>query len=323
MHVMCLKDKQWDWSQGSRLACGPDAVRIQIKATALNRADLLQRAGHYPPPPGASPILGLECAGYVLECGSAVDLFSVGDAVCALLAGGGYATEVVVPAGQVLPIPEGLSMCEAAGIPEAFATAYLNLYLEAGLSPGEKVMVHAGASGVGTAAIQLLKGSNNPCFVTVSTAKKLKACLALGADAGMLRQEKNMLSTALHWAGDAGVSVVLDPVGGSYLADHQQILTTDGRLVIIGLMGGRQANLDLGLLLSKRLKIIGSTLRSRTIVEKTKLMQALYTNVWPAFSNGKIKPVIDAVMPISQVDLAHARLAENHTIGKVILQVAN
>ncbi|MEM9624501.1 MAG: alcohol dehydrogenase catalytic domain-containing protein, partial [Pseudomonadota bacterium] len=204
--------------------CGPGEVKIRVAATAVNRADLVQVTGGYPPPPGASEIVGLECAGEVVEVGEGVQRVVPGDSVCALLAGGGYAESVVVPAGQVVPIPAGLSAVEAAAIPEVFATAYLNLYIEAATQPGEKVILHAGASGVGTAAIQLLKQSHNPSFVTVGSQSKIDACCALGADAGFERHAGSFVESAQAWAGDNGVDVILDPVGASYLADNLNLL---------------------------------------------------------------------------------------------------
>ena len=238
------------WADFASAQCAGE-VKVRVHATAINRADLLQRAGGYPPPPGASPIMGLECAGEVIEIGEGVQRCKVGDAVCALLAGGGYAEEVVVAAGQVLPVPKGLSMVQAAALPEVFATAYLNLYTEGALQTAEKVIVHAGASGVGTAAIQLLKQSGNPVFVTVGSDEKLKSCVELGADTGSVRHEGSFAEAATAWAGEPGVDVILDPVGGQYLADNLGVLGLGGRLVLIGLMGGAVTEVSLALLMLK------------------------------------------------------------------------
>jgi putative PIG3 family NAD(P)H quinone oxidoreductase len=308
------------WQDSPSPDLGTGEVRIAAHATAINRADLVQRSGGYPPPPGASPILGLECAGEVIEVGEGVARVAVGDQVCALLSGGGYAEEVVVPAGQVLKIPAGLSMVEAAALPEVFATAYLNLFMEAGLAPGEKAVIHAGASGVGTAAIQLCRALGNPCFVTLGGQNKLDACLALGAEAGFNRHEGNFLDSVKAWAPE-GVDVILDPVGAGYLADNLTSLALNGRLVLIGLMGGAAAEINLGLLMMKRLRIIGSTLRARPIAAKAAVMDQLQVVVWPKIESGEIRPVVDTVYPISEADAAHQHVAANNTIGKVVLQI--
>ncbi|MDP6970592.1 MAG: NAD(P)H-quinone oxidoreductase, partial [Pseudomonadales bacterium] len=256
------------WQEVDAPRVGVGEVRIEVAASAINRADLAQRAGAYPPPPGASSIMGLECSGVVTETGEGVQRVSVGDEVCALLAGGGYAEQVVVPAGQVLKVPRGLSMEQAAAIPEVFATAYLNLYMEANLQPGELVVLHAGASGVGTAGIQLCKATHNPVFVTAGNEEKIAQCVGLGADAGWDRHQGSFRDAVSAWSQGQGADVILDPVGGSYLADNLASLRLDGRLVIIGLMGGATSEVNLGLMIMKRLRVIGSTLRARTISAK-------------------------------------------------------
>jgi putative PIG3 family NAD(P)H quinone oxidoreductase len=309
------------WADYATSECGPGELRIQIKATAINRADLLQRAGGYAPPPGASEIMGLECAGEVVELGADVSEYQIGDGVCALLAGGGYAEEVVVAAGQVLPIPSGLSFVEAAALPEVFATAYLNLYMEGELLDGERVILHAGASGVGTAAIQMLKHSNNPSFVTVGSKDKLAQCLALGASGGSVRHDGSFLAKAQEWAGPNGVDVILDPVGASYLADNLMVLGMGGRLVLIGLMGGIQSEVNLALLMMKRARVIGSTLRARPVAEKTVVMQGLLHDVWPKIEAGEIRPVIDAQFSIQEMQTAHELMVGNGTVGKIVLSV--
>ena len=309
------------WADFAPSDCTAGTVKIRVHATAINRADLLQRAGGYPPPPGASPIMGLECAGEVIEIGEGVQRCKVGDHVCALLAGGGYAEEVIVPAGQVLPVPNGLSMVEAAALPEVFATAYLNLYMEGALQAAEKVIVHAGASGVGTAAIQLLAQSNNPVFVTVGSAAKLQNCIELGAAAGSVRHEGSFADAARQWAGDAGVDVILDPVGGQYLMDNLNLLGLGGRLVLIGLMGGAVTEINLALLMGKRARVVGSTLRARPISEKAAVMDQLAKNVWPGIESGAIKPIIEAEFAIHKVAEAHALMASNNTVGKIVLTV--
>ncbi len=295
-------------------------VQIAVAASGLNRADLLQVAGGYPPPPGASPILGLECSGMVTAVGEGVMRVAPGDAVCALLAGGGYAETVVAPAGQVLKIPAGgLSVADAAALPEAFATAWLNLYMEAGLARRERVLVHAGASGVGTAAIQLCKASGNPVFVTVGDEAKLARCLALGASAGCNRRQGSFAGQLAEWTQQAGVDVILDPVGGAYLKDNLASLARDGRLILIGLMGGAKAEIALGAMLMKRQRLIGSTLRARSVAAKSAIMDGLKQSVWPAVEAGAIKPIIEARFPAGEAQAAQELLASNRTFGKVLL----
>jgi len=309
------------WKENPDPDLKKDEVLIRIKASAINRADLLQRSGNYPVPPGASPILGLECAGVVEEVGGQVKNFRKGDEVCALLAGGGYAEKVSVPSGQVLKIPKGFSFEQAAALPEVFATAYFNLYMEANLSVGEKALIHAGASGVGTAAIQICKSKGNPCFVTAGTKEKISRCMELGAEGGAIRNEENFADAIAKWTENKGVQVILDPVGANYLEDNMKSLTLEGRLVMIGLMGGAKATINLGLLMMKRLRIIGSTLRAQPIAKKTEIMNNLKENVWPSLESGDIKPIIDTVIPIEEVDKAHKLMESNQTFGKVILKV--
>ena len=311
------------WGDAEEPALGVGQVRIRNHATAVNRADLLQRAGGYPPPAGASPVLGLECAGVVLEVGSGVRRVAPGDAVCALLAGGGYAETVVAPAGQVLPKPRGLSFAQAAALPEVFATAYLNLFLEAKLAKGERAAVHAGASGVGTAAIALCRAFGNPVFVTAGSADKIVRCRELGADAGWNRRDGSFLEPLRSWSEGCGADAILDPVGGAYLQDNLAALAADGRLVLIGLLGGAKAELPLADVLARRLKIIGSTLRARSIAAKAAVMDALAARVWPLLESGAIAPAIERVLPIADAAAAHALLASNETFGKVVLAVAD
>ncbi len=319
MKAILIENKQLIWGDTHEEACGPGQVKIQVAASAVNRADLMQVIGGYPPPAGASPILGLECAGLVVEVGEGVQRVRVGDSVCALLAGGGYAERVVVPAGQVLPVPQGLSLVEAAALPEVFATAYLNLYMEAQLAPNESVLLHAGASGVGTAAIQLLKCTNNPCFVTTGSGNKIAECVALGAEGGFDRHQGSFVEAVRAWCGEAGVDVVLDPVGGAYLTDNLSIMGLGGRLVLIGLMGGVQTELNLAVMMMKRLRIVGSTLRARPISEKAAVMDQLQQKVWPNIESGKIKPIIETTIPMAEAGRAHTLIASNETVGKVVL----
>ncbi|HEX7035911.1 MAG TPA: NAD(P)H-quinone oxidoreductase [Pseudomonadales bacterium] len=322
MKAILIDDDRLRWTDAPDPALGPGQVRIRVAATAVNRADLAQRAGRYPPPPGASEILGLECAGEVLEVDEGVTRVRPGDRVCALLAGGGYAEQVVVPAGQVLKVPEGFDAVQAAAIPEVFATAYLNLYMEAALRTGERVLLHAGASGVGTAAIQLCRAFHNPCFVTAGSQDKIERCVALGADGGVNRHAGGFEEPVRVWSDGAGVDVILDPVGGAYLQQNLQCLAPGGRLVLIGLMGGARAEANLGLLMMKRLRVIGSTLRARPIGEKAAVMDALKARVWPLFESGAIVPVVDEVVPIEEAERAHALVESNETVGKVVLTVS-
>lgn len=303
------------WVEAERPTCDAGQVRIRVAAAGLNRADLLQRAGLYPPPPGASPYMGLECAGVISEVGPGAD-WRVGDRVCALLAGGGMAEEVVVDARHVLPVPEGLSLEEAAAIPEVYATAWLNLFQLGGLKAGEKVLVHAGASGVGSAAIQLCKAFGNPIWVSVGSAERLSYCQDLGAAGGVVRSE-NLEALA----GFAPFDVILDPVGASYAALNLKSLARDGRWVIIGLMGGRTAELDLAQVLAKRLQITGSTLRNRDDGFKAEVLRELGQQVWPLFSEGRLAPQLVGSYPVSDAQAAYEELAGNQVSGKLVLVI--
>lgn len=306
---------QLEWGAQPRPECDVGQIRIRVAAAGLNRADLLQRNGLYPPPPGVTPVLGLECAGVVSEVGAG-SRWRVGDRVCALLAGGGMAEEVVVDARHALPVPEGLSLQEAAVLPEVYATAWLNLFQLARLQPGEKVLLHAGASGVGSAGIQLCKAFGNPVWVSVGSAERLAYCESLGAQGGVQRGE------GLAGLRDFGpYDVILDPVGASYAADNLKMLALDGRWVIIGLMGGRKAELDLALLLGKRIQMIGSTLRSRDAESKAQLLAELEQQVWPLFAEGRLKPQLERSYPIADVEAAFADLASNKVQGKVVLVI--
>ena len=321
MQAILIKDGKLVWAKAPEPEVGPGTVKIAVRASAVNRADLMQAMGRYPPPPGVSEVPGLECSGEVVAVGAGVQRVAPGDAVCALLAGGGYAETVVAPAGQVLPVPRNLGLLEAAAVPEVFATAYLNLYSEAGLASGERVLVHAGASGVGTAAIQLCAQSHNPCFVTVGSRSKLDRCLALGAAGGTNRHEESFADKVAEWTGGAGFDVILDPVGAGYLRDNLASLGQDGRLILIGLMGGAQAELNLALLMMKRLRIIGSTLRARSIAAKSAVMDGLQRDVWPNIERGAIRPVVEAVVPMPEAQRAHELVAGNATVGKVLLEL--
>ncbi len=319
--VIIDEDKNLQWQDFPVPEAADSEVLIKVFATAINRADLVQRQGFYAPPPGASPVMGLECAGEIVSLGKQVSKFNVGDRVCALLAGGGYAEYAAVDEGSVLPVPAGLSFIEAACFPEVYATAWLNLFMEARLQRGERVVLHAGASGVGTAAIQLCKNFGSPCFVTAGSEEKINACVSLGADSGANRREESFLEKATAFAGEAGVDVILDPVGAAYLHDNIKLLGLNGRLVLIGLMGGNKAELDLGALMMKRVRVIGSTLRARPLSEKKEVMAQLYEKVWPLIESGEIKPILDSVFPIVEIEQAQALVASDNTTGKVVLSV--
>lgn len=320
MKAVQIEGEQLLWRDYSDPEMGANDVLIEVYATAVNRADLVQRAGFYPPPPGASEIMGLECAGVIVAVGANAKRFKVGDQVCALLSGGGYAEKVAVAEQQVAPLPKGMSLENAAAIVEVFATAYLNLYMEAAMQPGEKALLHAGASGVGTAGIQLCKALGNPVFVTAGSSDKIAQCIALGADSGANRHEQDLQEAITTWAPE-GVNVVLDPVGAAYLQQNMATMALGGRLVVIGLMGGAEASLNVGLMMIKRFRLIGSTLRARPISEKAAVMRALETTVWPLFESGVISPIVDTVFPIDQADAAHKLVSSNETFGKVVLKV--
>ncbi|NMZ35809.1 zinc-binding dehydrogenase [Pseudomonas proteolytica] len=304
-----------EWVETPSPTCDVGQVRIRVAAAGLNRADLLQRAGLYPPPPGASEVLGLECSGVISEVGAGSS-WQVGDRVCALLAGGGMAQEVVVDARHVLPVPEGLSLAEAAALPEVYSTAWLNLFQLAALKPGEKVLLHAGASGVGSAAIQLCKAFGSPCWVSVGSADRLAYCEDLGAQGGVVRTD------GVESLGDFGpFDVILDPVGGNYAAINIKLLARDGRWVLIGLMGGREAQLDLAQVLAKRVQLLGSTLRSRDDQFKADLLSDLGQQVWPLFGEGRLSPQLAKTFAITDAEAAFAELATNQISGKLVLVI--
>ncbi|MBU6958376.1 zinc-binding dehydrogenase [Pseudomonas sp. CVAP len=304
-----------EWVEAPSPTCDVGQVRIRVAAAGLNRADLLQKAGLYPPPPGASQVLGLECSGVISEVGAGSS-WQVGDRVCALLAGGGMAEEVVVDGRHVLPAPEGLSLVEAAALPEVYSTAWLNLFQLAALKPGEKVLLHAGASGVGSAAIQLCKAFGNPCWVSVGSADRLAYCEALGAQGGVVRTD------GLDGLRDLGpFDVILDPVGANYAALNLKLLALDGRWLLIGLMGGREAPLDLAQVLAKRIQLLGSTLRSRDEQFKADLLSDLRLHVWPLFAEGRLSPQLARTFPIKDAEAAFAELATNQVSGKLVLVI--
>jgi putative PIG3 family NAD(P)H quinone oxidoreductase len=314
-------DRPLVWRETPDPVVGPDEVLVEIHATALNRADLLQRAGNYPPPPGAPDILGLEMAGVIRALGDQVYEWQQGARVCALLPGGGYAEQVVVPQAMLMPIPQGWSFEQAAAMPEVYLTAFVNLYMEANLQPGETVLVHGGASGVGTAAIQLLRATDNPVIVTAGSAEKCAACRELGANLAINYRDEDFVDKVKEFTGGAGVDVILDMVGASYFERNLSLLRLKGRLVFIATLGGNQTALNISALMGRRLRLIGSVLRSRSLAEKVEIKTRFMDLFWEHLEAGTIQPVIDSVYPITQATEAQARMAENRNIGKIVLQV--
>ena len=300
----------------------PDEVVVDVVAAGVNRADLLQRRGLYPPPPGASDILGLEVSGYISAIGSRVTGWKVGDAVCALLAGGGYAEKVAVPAKQLLPVPGGVDIVDAAALPEVACTVWSNLFGTANLQPGESVLLHGGSSGIGTHAIQVAKAHGCLVAVTARTEAKLARCRALGADE-LIDYSTNDFVEVIRASG--GVDVILDIMGAAYLSRNIDALRTGGRLTIIGMQGGVKAEINLGKLLTKRAAVFGTTLRSRPVDGrggKGEVVTGTRRHTWPLLATGQVVPVVDSVFPIAEADAAHARLDSGEAIGKVLLRIS-
>ena len=298
---------------------GPEEVLVDIHATAVNRADLLQRAGLYPPPPGAPPYLGLEMAGVVTAAGEAAGPWRPGDRVCALLSGGGYAEQVAVHRALVMPVSHKWDFERAAAIPEVFYTAFVNLFMEAGLSKDETVLIHGGASGVGTAAIQMARAAGCRVLATAGTAEKLAVCRELGAELAVDYKEGDFSQVILDHCG--GADVVLDVAGGSHLERNLNLLNSQGRLVVISVLGGSTAPIDLGLMLRRRLRLIGSVLRSRTVEEKAHITREFQKRFWKPLMTDRIRPIIHAVLPVTRAQDAHDILERNQNIGKVVLTV--
>ncbi len=296
-------------------------MRIRVAAFALNRGDLLQRLGLYPPPPGASEILGLECAGLVAEVGADVSDWKPGDRAMVLLAGGGYAEEVVAPAPCLLPVPEGLSLTAAAATPEVFLTVHQNVFQHAGLAEGEWLLVHGGASGIGTTAIQLAKEAGARVIVTAGSDDKCSRCTELGADVAVNYKQASFAEAVRDATDGRGVNVVLDHIGADYLADNLASLALDGRLVMIGLMSGAKTQINLGLVVGKRLRIQGSTLRARSVAEKGALIASFQARFGKALTEGRVAPVVDRVLPMAEIEQAHALMQQSGHFGKIVLEV--
>jgi len=301
---------------------GAGCLRIRVAATAVNRADLLQRQGLYPPPPGASEILGLECAGEVIEIARDVAGWNVGDRVMALLPGGGYAEEVVVHAGSAMRVPDGLALEHAAALPEVFLTVFLNVFQLGALPEGGVALVHGGGSGIGTAAIQLIKASGAKAIVTAGSDEKCQRCLDLGADVALNYRTGDFAAAAKEATGGRGVDVVLDSIGAPYLKNNLASLAIGGRLVMIGLMGGAKTEINLGMLLARRLQVMGSTLRARPVEEKAAIVSGFLERFGDALASERIAPVVDRVLDLADAPEAHRTLKASEHFGKVVLTLA-
>jgi putative PIG3 family NAD(P)H quinone oxidoreductase len=310
------------WSEVPDPVPGPGEVLIDVVASAVNRADLLQRQGFYNPPPGASPYLGLECSGRIAGVGAGVSGFVVGDAVCALLSGGGYAEKVVVPAGQVLPVPHKLSVVDAAGLMETVCTVWSNVFMLAGLQAGETFLVHGGASGIGTMAIQLAHQLGARVFATAGSADKLDLCRELGADVAVNYRDEDFVERVRESTDGRGVDVILDNMGASYLERNVAALAVGGRLAVIGLQGGVKGELNLSTLLMKRATIRATSLRARPSEEKAAIVDSVRSAVWPLIESGRVRVVVDRTVPIAEAPEAHRVVEAGEHAGKVLLTVA-
>ncbi len=299
---------------------GPGEVVIDVVASAVNRADTLQRMGFYPPPPGASDVLGLECSGRISAIGEGVDGFEVGDEVCALLASGGYAEKVAVPAGQVMPLPPGVDLLTAAVVPEVACTVWSNVFMVAGLQPGETLLVHGGAGGIGSFAIQLATALGARVFATAGSAEKVALCESLGAERGINYHDEDFVEV-LAEAG--GADVILDVMGAKYLGRNVAALATEGRLVVIGMQGGAKAELDLSVLLRKRGAVIATTLRSRPAPEKGAICASVVEHVWPLIGEGKVRSLVHEQVPLAEVARAHELMESGAHSGKILLTVSS
>ena len=310
------------WGDAPAPKLMPGTLRIQVAATALNRADLMQRQGFYPPPPGASEILGLECSGVVSEIAEGVEGFQIGDRVMALLPGGGYAEEVVVDAGSVMKVPDRLDLVEAAALPEVLLTVFLNVFELGGLQEGGWLLVHGGGSGIGTASIQMARAAGAHVVVTAGSEEKCRGCIDLGADVALNYREGDFAEGVLQATGGRGAEVVLDSIGGPYLESNMRSLALDGRLVMIGLMGGANSEIDLGALLMRRLSVVGSTLRTRSPAEKAEFVGGLQKRFGAALEDGRLQPIVDRVLPIDQAAAGHSIMAASDHFGKIVLRVS-
>jgi len=321
MKSIQVQNNQLLWQDVADPTYGPDDVLVNIHTTALNRADLSQRAGHYPPPPGAPDIMGLEMAGEIAQLGANVTGWQVGDRVCALLAGGGYAEQVALPHQLLMPVPNGWSDVEAGSMPEVFLTCYVNLFMEANFQAGETVLVHGGGSGIGTAAIQLIRAAGGRIAVTAGSEAKLEQCRALGADLVINYREEDFVERVREFTDGKGVDIVLDMVGADYLERNVSLLKLKGRLVWIATLSGTQATVDIRALMGRRLRLIGSVLRSRSLDEKIEIKERFMAQFWSTLEAGDIKPIIDSVYPVAEAEAAQAHMESYGNVGKIVLQV--
>ena len=297
----------------------PGEVVVDVAATAVNRADTLQRKGVYPPPPGASDVLGLECAGTVSALGEGVTGWSVGNEVCALLAGGGYATKVAVPAGQLMPVPDGVDLVTAAALPEVACTVWSNVFMVAGLRADETLLVHGGSGGIGTLAIQVAASLGARVVATAGSAEKLALCRELGADVVVNYREQDFVEEVRRATDGHGADVILDNMGASYLGRNVDALQQDGRLVIIGMQGGVKGELNVGALLGKRASVFAAGLRFRPLDQKAAIVADVRERLWPLVSDGLVKPIVGQVVPMAEAASAHRVMEEGSVFGKVLL----
>ena len=312
------------WSEVADVSAGPGEVLIEVRAAGINRADLLQAAGLYPPPPGASAIIGLEVSGTVVALGDGVSKWVVGQPVCALLAGGGYAQFVAVPSEQVMAVPDGVTLEDAAGLPEVACTVWSNLVMTAGLQSGQWLLIHGGASGIGTHAIQVARELGARIAVTAGSAAKLQVCEELGAEAMISYRDEDFVQRMREVTGGAGADLIFDIMGASYLDRNLSALAADGQLVIIGMQGGVKGELNIGALIGKRLSVIGTALRGRPVSGangKGRIVEAVVNSVWPMVERGSVHPVIGARFPIENAGTAHRALESGDVVGKAILTV--
>jgi putative PIG3 family NAD(P)H quinone oxidoreductase len=298
---------------------GPGEVLVDIVGAGVNRADLLQRQGFYPPPPGAPPYPGLECSGRVAGVGPGATGWQIGDEVCALLGGGGYAEKVAVPAGQLLPRPAGVTLTDAAGLPEVACTVHANIFGRAGLAAGETLLVHGGASGIGTMAIQLARAHGVRVACTAGTPAKLERCRDLGADLAINYASDDFVEAVLDFTGGNGADVILDIMGAAYLPRNLAALATGGRLEVIGMQGGNRGELDLGLLMRKRASVRSASLRARPAAEKAAIVAGVREHVWPLIEAGSVNPVIDRILPLGEAPEAHRLVEAGAHVGKILL----
>lgn len=311
------------WQDVPDVSAGPGEVLIKVAAAGVNRADVLQAAGKYPPPPGASEIIGMEVSGTIADIGAEVTEWTVGEDVCALLAGGGYAEYVAVPAGQVMPIPAPLDVVDAAGVPEVACTVWSNLVMTAHLGPGQLVLLHGGASGIGSHAIQVARALGARVAVTAGSAEKLELCRKLGAQIAISYRDEDFVARLKEETG-GGADVILDIMGAAYLDRNIDALATDGQLVIIGMQGGVKAELNIGKLMAKRARVIGTTLRARPVSgpnSKSAVVDAVTTSVWPMFASQRVRPIVGKRLPIQDAAEAHRLLQSGETFGKILLTV--